>query len=279
MKRVGNRTCPANAPAPRDRDPKRHRAGFTLVEMLTVVAIVAVLATLLASTLGAARQRSQQVVCRNNLRQIALATEIYHDDTGRRARSYTRLATRPSWIANPRTLHCPADPALQRPEIGTTTNRVQPSFWGNRVNGSQEPAVTRIGNPEEGSWDAEIRETTETVSFSYLHPLGWRRDAWQRLLQGGNQSGISACELHGMRIPGPAKRPFAQYEGQTLRVQRDGAVVSRRIFRTPSSSEPGPNGDTVVTFPVQGDTPVSIAANEEDYPWEFYIDGLPAPAR
>jgi prepilin-type N-terminal cleavage/methylation domain-containing protein len=280
MKRVGNRTSPANAPASRDRVSKGHRAGFTLVELLTVIAISAVLATLMASTLGAARKRSQEAVCRGNLRQIAIATEVYQDETGRRPRSYTRLTTRPSWIGNARALVCPADPALRKNGSGTATNSPEAAFWGNRVNGSQEPQVTRIGNPEESSWDAEIRETTESVAFSYLHPLGWRRDAWQRLVQGGNQSGVSACELHGMRIPGPVKRPYAEFEGQTLRVQRDLAVVNRRIFRTPAADHvPGPVGDTSVAFPVQGDNPISVSDDGDDYPWEFYIDGLPARRR
>ncbi len=276
MKRVGNRTNLASAPALRDRGLKGHRTGFTLVELLTVIAIIAVLATLMASGLGGTRQRSQQVACRNNLRQIAIATEIYHDDTSRRPRSYTRLATRPSWISNVRTLVCPADPALKKATNGKRGEMAQ--LWGNLANGSQEPAETSIGTPEEGTWEAEVRETKETVAFSYLHPLGWRREAWQRLIQAGNQYGVSACELHGMRAPGQAKRLYAQYEGQTLRVQRDGAVVSRRIFRTTGPGAPG-GAETGVTFPAPGDSPISVPENSEGYPWEFYNDGIPAPLR
>lgn len=257
-----------------------NRAGFTLVELLTVIAIVAVLATLLLSSAGGARMRSQQVACRNNLRQIAVAAEIYQDDTTRRPRSFTRLATRPSWVSNPRTFVCPSDPALKAAPKGRPQGQEGPGYWGNIANPSQEPPAARMGGAEEGSWEAELRETHETVAFSYLHPLGWRREAWMRLVQAGNQSGVSACELHGTRVPGAARRAFAQYEGQTLRVQRDGAVVSRRIFRTPAGTGNGPgNGGTTVAFPVQGDVPISAPADGDDYPWEFYTDGMPAALR
>ena len=253
--------------------------GFTLIELLTVMAIVAVLATLLSAALGGARTRSHEVVCRNNLRQIAVATEIYQDDTGRRPRSYTRLTTRPTWVSNPRTLACPADPAVKAktPPLGRNGGKLQ--YWGNRVNPTQEPMNGRIGTPDENTWEAEIRETTETVAFSYLHPLGWRREAWQRLVQAGNQSGVSACQLHGMRIPGEARRAYAQFEGQTLRAQRDGAVVNRKIFRTPGVVGVGSGSGTVATFTPTGENALAVPVGEEDYAWEFYTDGPPPPLR
>ncbi len=57
-----------------------HRAGFTLVELLTVLAIVAVLASLSLTGLTRARQRGQQTVCGNNLRQIGMAFLMYGND-------------------------------------------------------------------------------------------------------------------------------------------------------------------------------------------------------
>lgn len=255
--------------------PNRRTTGFTLVEMLTVVAIVAALATLLVSAASGARTRSNQVLCRNNLRQTALATEIYQDDTGRRPRGFTRLASKPSILPNPRVLICPADPSLKSP---TTSAGRTNLYWGNRVNAAQEPVVGRVGTPEEGSWEAELRETTETVPFSYLHALGWRREAWGRLMQGrGNQVGVAACQLHGMRGPVMGHRPFTEYEGQTLRAQRDGAVVPRKIFRSqvappgsPTTSTPGRS----VVQPAEGT--LTVLLSDDDYPWEFYSDTIPA---
>lgn len=250
--------------------------GFTLVELLTVIAIVAVLATLLASALSGARTRSGQVVCRNNLRQIAMAVEIYMDEAGRRPRSLTRLSSKPSLLPNSRVLVCPADPGLK------SGSKVEPTstngFWGNRANASQEPFNGNVGTPEEGSWEAELRETTETVHFSYLHALAWRRDGWQKLIQGrGNQVGTTACQLHGVRTHTQSLRPFTEYEGQTLRAQRDGAVTTRKIFRIPPSTDQvvhtGSSGPSVAH---SGDT-LTVLLTLSDYPWEFYTDAVPMP--
>lgn len=53
--------------------------GFTLVELLVVVAIIGVLVALLLPAIQAARESSRRTQCQNNLRQLGIATLIYHD--------------------------------------------------------------------------------------------------------------------------------------------------------------------------------------------------------
>ena len=57
----------------------RQRTGFTLIELLVVIAIIAVLIALLLPAVQAAREAARRAQCKNNLKQIGLALQNYHD--------------------------------------------------------------------------------------------------------------------------------------------------------------------------------------------------------
>ena len=59
---------------------KRHQKGFTLIELLVVIAIVGNLATIVLVYLNTARQKARDVRRISDMRQIALALEMYYDD-------------------------------------------------------------------------------------------------------------------------------------------------------------------------------------------------------
>jgi len=60
----------------------RQRRAFTLIELLIVIAIFAILMSLLAAGVQRVREIANQTVCRNNLRQIGLAYNEYRNDHG-----------------------------------------------------------------------------------------------------------------------------------------------------------------------------------------------------
>lgn len=58
------------------------RRGFSLIELLIVIAVIAILAALLFPVLSAARAKGQQTACLNNLRQLVACWLVYADDNG-----------------------------------------------------------------------------------------------------------------------------------------------------------------------------------------------------
>jgi prepilin-type N-terminal cleavage/methylation domain-containing protein len=56
------------------------RKKFTLLELMIVIAIIAILITMLIPSLNAARQKGLSAVCMSNLRQTAVINQIYMKD-------------------------------------------------------------------------------------------------------------------------------------------------------------------------------------------------------
>jgi prepilin-type processing-associated H-X9-DG protein/prepilin-type N-terminal cleavage/methylation domain-containing protein len=68
----------------------KHAGGFTLVELLTSMAVVAILAALLLPALAKGKSQAQSAACRNLLGQIGLGLQMYVQDNG----GYPPLAER-----------------------------------------------------------------------------------------------------------------------------------------------------------------------------------------
>ncbi len=59
---------------------REHEMGFTLIEMMIVVAIIAILVAILVPNFIRARAQAQTAACEANLKEIATILELYQTD-------------------------------------------------------------------------------------------------------------------------------------------------------------------------------------------------------
>ncbi len=88
----------------------RRRSGFTLVEMMVVVALIGILTSIAIPNFIQARQAASRNACISNLTQLDAALQMYFIDNDPVTNPATDLTTDlEPYIMNPGNMDCPLD--------------------------------------------------------------------------------------------------------------------------------------------------------------------------
>ena len=138
-----------------------HRRAFTLVELLVVVAIIAILLALLLPTLNRAREHSRRIACASNLRQLAHALVLYGNDNGGwfPSSSVSRIQAQPGTYA-------PSDWIFWNPDENLDDSAIARYLGGRPV----DPDVFRC--PSDFDWPARRKTLAapNTGAAMQVHP-------------------------------------------------------------------------------------------------------------
>jgi prepilin-type N-terminal cleavage/methylation domain-containing protein/prepilin-type processing-associated H-X9-DG protein len=150
----------------------RLREGFTLVELMVVMAIVAILAALAFPVSSRVVQASRASGCISNLRQLGAALHLYLGEHNQMmpnlvaARSSTAQAaaaidnTLNAYVTDPRVFACPADNKGLAASTGTSY------FWNSGLNGQSIANLHFLLTPQNGQ-NSEIPVLSDKEAF---HP-------------------------------------------------------------------------------------------------------------
>lgn len=203
--------------------PRMERAGFTLVELLTVMAVMTLLGALLFPVLAQVHEQSRRTACLSRLRQLALAHQLYLQDFDARFPHWWQAAPpRPApfgayrfwpeffqpYLRSPALLRDPGAPAPQPGRLVLADYALATWRRANRTRGTAaDPyfrwpgpplALAEVVRPTETVALMEGRTTAGTTQLEGWSPQGWEKG---RRLRHGPGVTVAFVDGHARWLP------------------------------------------------------------------------------
>ena len=219
--------------------------GFTLVELLTVIAIIAILAAIIFPVMASVKEQARKSQCMTNMKQIATAVQLFKQDNRRfpamisadyvvgQSFDQAKLSgyLYPEYVRTVDVFHCPSSPFKNKTEAS--------QYWGNppantvvrttyaydSYSGFVAPGTTMASGVYEATVRYCIDWAADVGAVGNYAPAGGADDAakqqsdYERQLKFRNPPAdtvVTWCSYHGRDAEGPSPT------GQAIVVFLDG---------------------------------------------------------
>ena len=182
------------------------RSAFTLIEILVVIAIIAVIASLVFPVVAGAKRRAKQASCITNERQVFVAYSLYSADHGGEIGGAPEtLLPLVGYSRSPEVFQCPGESSITR-----------------RADGMYNAVLLDIRG--------ELPGSPTRISYAYARDYdpASKPSVWAKVAAGSTM-GIVSCPWHGGVSGNAVRSPALGYllgrEGPFLRVCGDGHLL------------------------------------------------------